>query len=347
MPEIFGPYRVCEPLGIGGMATVHRAEIDADGQTHVVALKRLLPELARDTPFVRRFIDEARLGQRLRHAHIARTHEVGCIDDIHFIALEYVPGATLARLFLHALDTRPMPVFITLRLMTQIARALAYAHGLRNDQGQPLGLVHRDIAPSNLIVSESGSAKLIDFGVAKSTLAHVRTTVGSVIGKLGYVAPEYLRTGKLDARADLYSLGVVAYEMLTARRLFDVQELGAAEALRASPIAPPSRINSHVPIELDRIVLHALAPDPAARVPTAFDLYTALDNLAHEGALTIESRDVAEWVRCELADMPATSEPAQRTEDIAIDIELGLEQAFARVVRAQTQPGPSGSEPQP
>lgn len=326
------------------MATVHRAEIDADGQTFVVALKRLLPELARDIGFVRRFIDEARLGQRLRHPNIARTHEVGCFDDTHFIAFDYVPGPTLLRLFHHTVDTQPMPVFIALRVVTQIARALAYAHGLRDEHGHPFGLVHRDIAPSNIIVSETGSAKLIDFGVAKTSAGHVRTAAGSVIGKLGYVAPEYLRTGKLDARADLYSLGVVAYEALTARRLFDVQDLGAAEARRASAIEPPSSINPHVPVDLDHIVMTALARDPDARWQTGLELYTALDALTHEGGFAIHDREVAEWVRSELGDLPAPSVPTQRTAEIAIEIELDLDQAFARALRAQTLRDHDGSD---
>jgi serine/threonine-protein kinase len=318
------------------MAKVYRAEIDVDGSVFEVALKCLDPELAADRTFVRRFIDEARLGQLLRHVNIARTHEVGSIDNVHFIAFEFIPGVTLLRLFEHALDTQPAPVYITLRVIAQIARALAYTHTLRDEQGKPLQLVHRDVAPSNIIVANSGTAKLIDFGVAKATINHVRTVVGSVIGKLGYVAPEYLRTGKLDARADIYSLGVVLYEMLTARRLFDVDTLDDAERLRVSPIPPPSAINPHVPRELDQIVRQTLAPDPARRWASALDLYTALDNFAHEAGLAVGDADVAEWLHHEVEDMPAARTPTQGTEEIAIDIDAGVEQAFARV-RARTE----------
>jgi len=317
------------------MATVYRAEIDADGRTYMVALKCLLPELARDKAFVRRFVAEARLGQQLSHPNIARTHEVGHIDNIRFIALEYVPGVTLLRLFQHAETTRPMPVFVTLHVITQIARALAYAHDLRDELGKSLGLIHRDIAPSNIIVADNGNAKLIDFGVAKSSISHVRTGVGAVIGKLGYVAPEYLRTGKVDPRADLYSLGVVAHEMLTARRLFDVETLRAAEVRRASEIPSPASLNPQVPPELDRIVMHALAYDPEARVRSAVDLFTALDGFAHEAGFAIEDRDVAAWVSSELEDLPVAA-PTQDTQDIALEVDLNIEEAFARV-RAKTR----------
>jgi len=175
MGEVFGPYVVHEPLGVGGMATVHRAEIVVEGETHTVALKRLLPELARNTSFVRRFVDEARLGQRLKHANIAKTYDIGCIDNTHYIALEHVRGPTLLRLLQRSMKAGPMPIFIALHIITQVSRALAYAHGLRDETGRPLNLIHRDIAPGNIIVSETGATKLIDFGVAKTTSAHVRT----------------------------------------------------------------------------------------------------------------------------------------------------------------------------
>lgn len=336
MSETFGPYRVYEALGIGGMATVHRAEIEVDGSIFEVALKCLDPEVARDRSFVRRFIAEARLGQLLRHANIARTHEVGCIEGIHFIAFEYVPGVTVLELFEHAAQTQPPPVYITLRIVTQVARALAHAHELCDEHGQRLGLIHRDVAPSNIIVAHTGAAKLIDFGVAKSTLAHVNTVVGSVIGKLGYVAPEYLKTGRLDTRADLYSLGVIAYELLTGRRLFDTERLDEAEARRLAPLAPPSRDNPHVLAELDAIVLRMLAPNPKHRYQTGTEMADALERFTTEAGLAITDADVAEWLTAELGQLPSARAPTHDTSEIAIDIDAGIEQAFARV-RARTE----------
>jgi serine/threonine protein kinase len=332
----FGPYRVCEALGIGGMATVHRAEIAVDGAIYEVALKCLDPELARDRTFVRRFIAEARLGQLLRHANIARTHEVGCIDNTHFIAFEWVPGVTALQVFDLAHDTQPAPVYITLRIITQVARALAYAHDLRDEHGHRVGLIHRDIAPSNIIIGDNGVTKLIDFGVAKSSLAHVNTVAGSVIGKLGYVAPEYLKTGKCDARADIYSLGVIAWELLTGHRLFDAETLDAAEAQRFAPLLPPSNLNPHIPPELDQIILTTLAASPGKRWRTAADLGDALDAFATAAGLTIQDGDVAAWVNHEFG-APARQKVRARTADIEHDVELDIEQTFARV-RARTEP---------
>jgi serine/threonine protein kinase len=329
MGEVFGPYCVHEQLGVGGMATVHRAEIVVDGQTHTVALKRLLPELTRDTSYVRRFVDEARLGQRLKHPNITKTFEVGNHDGQHFIALEYVRGPTLLRLLQRSMQTQAMPIQASLHIITQITRALAYAHGLRDENGRPLNLIHRDIAPGNIIVSETGSPKLIDFGVAKTVSAHVRTAAGSIIGKLGYVAPEYL-LGKLDARVDIYSLGVVAYELLTARKLFDVEDLRSAEMLRSCEIEPPAEINRQVPEELDAIIMTALERDPDTRWQTAFAMYTALSNFAHTSGLEVRDTDLVAWVADEIEQLPK-EQPMIRTAEIALEIESDLEEAFARV----------------
>ncbi len=336
MAVTFGPYRVYEELGIGGMATVHRAEIDVAGAVYEVALKCLDPELARDRTFVRRFIAEARLGQLLKHPHIARTHEVGCINDTHFIAFEWVPGVTALQIFDLARETQPPPVYITLRIITQVARALAYAHELCDEQGQRVGLIHRDIAPSNVIVGDNGTTKLIDFGVAKSTLAHVNTVAGSVIGKLGYVAPEYLKTGKCDARADIYAVGVIAWELLAAHRLFEAETLDAAEAKRGRPLDPPSNLNPHVSAELDRIVLETLAPDPAKRWQDAGELADALDAFTTAAGLTIQDSDVGAWVTNEFG-APTRQKIRARTVDIEHDVELDIEATFARV-RARTEP---------
>jgi serine/threonine-protein kinase len=285
---------------------------------------------------VRRFIAEARLGQLLKHPNIARTHEVGCIEDTHFIAFEWVPGVTALQIFELARETQPPPVYITLRIVTQVARALAYAHDLRDENGQKVGLIHRDIAPSNIIVGDDGVTKLIDFGVAKSTLAHVNTVAGSVIGKLGYVAPEYLKTGECDARADIYALGVIAWELLTGHRLFESETLDAAEAQRLQPLLSPSSLNEHVSLELDRLIAITLAPDPAKRWNTAGALADALDTFITAAGLTIEDSDVAAWVSHEFGE-PTRSKIRARTADIEDDSEIDVEQAFKRV-RARTEP---------
>lgn len=333
----FGPYRVHEALGIGGMATVHRAEITVDGTTYEIALKRLDPELSSDRTYVRRFIAEARIGQLLLHPNIARTHEIGCIDNTHFIAFEWIPGVTMAQVFDLARDTQPPPAYVTLRVVTQVARALAYSHELSDEQGNRLGLIHRDVAPSNIIVGDNGVTKLIDYGVAKSAIGHVRTVAGEVVGKLGYVAPEYLATGKLDARADIYSLGVVAWEALTGRRLFDAETLDAATAQRLQRIERPSTLNPHVTGDVDRLIGRMLHPVAEKRWQTAGEIADALDDYTERAGLRAEDADVSAWVMSEFG-APTRRKIRARTADIEQDVELDIEATFAKV-RLATKPG--------
>lgn len=335
--EMFGPYRVHEALGIGGMSTVNRAEITVDGTTYEVALKRLDPELATDRTFVRRFIAEARIGQLLLHPNIARTHEIGCIGDTHFIAFEWIPGVTMAQVFELARETRPPPVAVTLRVVTQIARALAYSHDLSDEQGTRLGLIHRDVAPSNIILGDNGVAKLIDFGVAKSTIGHVRTVAGEVIGKLGYVAPEYLARGSLDTRADIYSLGVVAWEALTGRRLFEADTIDAAIAQRRGRIPRPSSLNGQVMADADEILGRMLHPVVDKRWQTAVQLADALDQYIGQAGLDLRDAEMSAWVTSEFG-APTRSKLRARTADIEQDVELDIEATFAKV-RLATKPG--------
>jgi eukaryotic-like serine/threonine-protein kinase len=330
--EVFGPYRVHEQLGTGGMAVVHRAEHSEDGT--VVALKRVLPQFAHETTYLRRFVDEARLGQRLRHPHIVTTYAVGCIAGTHYITFEYVRGPTLLHILQRSSRTEPIPIYIALHVITRIARALAYAHTLREPNGQPLQLIHRDIAPSNIIVSDTGATKLIDFGVAKSTVTHVHTGARTMVGRLGYVAPEYLR-GKCDARVDLYSLGVVAYELLTARPLFTARNLKTAELLRSYELEPPSRQNAAVPLDLDDIVMTALARDPDRRWQNAFAMYKALTTLADDSGLDVAECEVAKW----LASMQLVAAPAEPARPSTSEIGIDVDNAFADIVaRTRSQP---------
>lgn len=333
----FGPYRVHEALGIGGMATVHRAEITVDGTTYEVALKRLDAELSSDRTFVRRFIAEARIGQLLLHPNIARTHEIGCIDNTHFIAFEWIPGVTMAQVFDLARETQPPPAYVMLRVVTQIARALAYSHELTDEQGNRLGLIHRDVTPTNIIVGDNGVTKLIDYGVAKSAIGHVRTVAGEVIGKLGYVAPEYLETGKLDTRADIYSLGVVAWEALTGRRLFDAETIDAASAQRLQPIARPSSLNPHLTSDLDTLIRGMLHPAAEKRWQTAGELAEALDDYTGRAGLRVSDADISAWVMSEFG-APKRRKIRARTADIEQDVELDIEATFAKV-RLATKPG--------
>jgi len=272
--ERFGSYEIYEELGTGGLAAVHLARSRAI--KNPVALKRMYPHVATVRELVGSFIDEARLARYLRHPGIARVYEFGRLRGIYFIAFEFVPGPTLQQLYTHCIEyVGRMPIAVVLEIAYQLCDALDHAHNQRDELGLPLGIVHRDVSPSNVILSDAGQVKLIDFGLAKTKQNTVQSQAGVIKGKLSYVAPEYL-SGKLDSRCDLWALGVVMHELLTGRRLFDAPEQGEVlDRVRSMPIPPPSRFNPEVPPEVDHLVLTALARDPAKRWQRASDMLAA------------------------------------------------------------------------
>jgi hypothetical protein len=216
VPEQFGPYTVYESLGAGGMATVHRAVHRGPAGEKTVALKRLLPEFAHNEEFVQSFIREARIASQLRHVNCAQTIDLGQVDDTFFIAMELVVGSDLRRILRHtATVSGPLPVPLTVLILSQLCDALEYAHNLADETGTPMGIIHRDVSPANVLVARDGTVKLIDFGIAKASAASLATMSGQLKGKFAYMAPENL-VGSIDARADLFAIGVIAHELLTA-----------------------------------------------------------------------------------------------------------------------------------
>ena len=296
--EEFGPYAVYEELGVGGMACVHRAETRGiAGFRRPVALKRMLPHVAASDDFVQAFVREARIASHLRHVNCAQTYELGKVDGIYFIAMELVTGHNLRQLLKHcAQQTGPMPVELTLNILNQICDALDYAHNLCDDTGQPLGIIHRDVSPSNIIVNDSGVVKLIDFGIAKASAAGMQTMSGLLKGKFGYMAPEYI-AGSIDARADLFALGVIAHELLTNRPLFTgPDDMETLHRVRGMVIKPPSKRNPKVPPEIDEIVMTALERDPDKRWQHATALRNALTTMTKRLGLEVSNAHVAQWI---------------------------------------------------
>jgi eukaryotic-like serine/threonine-protein kinase len=295
--ERFGPYIVYEQLGIGGMAQVHRAvAADSDVQ-HPVALKRMLSHIAGNQDMVKSFVREARLASYLRHENVAQTYDLGRVGDTYFIVMELITGRNLREVLRHCgATTGPMPVPVALHILNQICDALDYAHNLRDETGTPLGIIHRDVSPSNVIVSTTGVVKLIDFGIAKASAAGMQTMSGTLKGKFAYMAPEYL-AGRIDARADLFAVGVIAHELLTNRPLFSGRDdIDTLTRVRDMRIAPPSNKNPLVPPEIDDIVMTALQRDPERRWQHATALRSALTTLTHRLGLVASKAQVVQWL---------------------------------------------------
>ena len=296
--EEFGPYVVQERLGLGGMATVYRAKKRGiEGYERNVALKRMLSHLAEDGQFVESFIREAKVASLLVHPNIAQVYDFGRINGIYYIAMELVQGFDLRKLLRHANRTNePIPLPVILSILVEMCDALDYAHTFVDEHGQALGIVHRDVSPSNLIVAHNGHVKMIDFGIAKAQSRQLKTESGQVKGKLGYMSPEAAMGVQIDAGSDVFSAGVVAWELITAQPLFSAKsDFETMRRIREMEVVPPSRYNPQSPRALDELVLSATARDARYRLHSAGLFRQKLDEIAARAGIQVSARAVAEW----------------------------------------------------
>tara|TARA_R110002096_G_scaffold292224_2_gene486674 strand:+ start:121546 stop:122889 length:1344 start_codon:yes stop_codon:yes gene_type:complete len=295
--EDFGPYRLYERLGVGGMATVHRAVHVETGER--VALKRLLPQLAGDALLITQFHREAEIARSLAHPNMACVHEFGDVDGVYYLTMEEIDGPSVLDLLRLANEAdQPAPIGVSLWILREILCALDYAMSGLDQDGEPFNIVHRDLSPSNIIINRRGEVKIIDFGVAKSLRGRYATNSGRIKGKLGYMSPEALAGREIDSRSDLYSLAVLTWELLTARRLFRGNEHEQL-ALRASnhERTPPSSQNSRVPKTLDKLLAVALAEAPEQRWESASEMLAALEPLLVSEGIGASPRALREWMR--------------------------------------------------
>lgn len=279
--EVIGKYRLIGMMNAGGMAELFLAlQAGLEGFTKVVALKRVLPHLATSQSFIDMFLDEARLAARLDHANIVRIYDFGEANGRYYLAMEYLPGEDVARVSSQARKTgQRIPVDIAAAIISSAAAGLHFAHELTGEDGRPLGLVHRDATPSNIIMTYYGAVKMVDFGVAKTEANVHQTQAGQVKGKMSYLAPEQVQSDSIDRRADVFCLGIVLWELLTGRKLFSRDNAVASvhAVLNEEPPAP-SQLRPDVPPELDAIVLKALAKKREERFQTAGEFEDALDS---------------------------------------------------------------------
>ncbi len=273
-------HEVLGRLAVGGMAELYLARTTHDdGRREVVVLKRILPHLAEDPEFVRMFRDEAYLAATLDHPNIVSVHDIGQDGEDYFFTMEYVHGENVRTLIKAAqkLET-PLPLDHVVQIAKGVCDGLHYAHERTDDDGQPLRIVHRDVSPTNILVSHDGHVKIVDFGIAKAAAATHVTQAGMLKGKASYMSPEQCRAEPVDRRSDVFAIGILMYEMTTLTRLFrgDNELAVLHQILTGTVEAPSTRIDDYDP-ELERVVMRALGQKPEDRYPTALALREALE----------------------------------------------------------------------
>jgi serine/threonine protein kinase len=278
-----GSYEIVRKLARGGMAELFLARtVGPEGFAKLVVLKKILPQYAENPKFVRLFLDEARLVAGMEHPHIAHVYDMGKADNDYFFTMEYVHGQDVRTTWRRTTRAqRAFPVQQAVLITRAIASALHYAHERTGDDGALLGVVHRDVSPSNILLSYDGAVKLVDFGVAKAATSSVKTRTGTLKGKISYMSPEQAKGGTIDRRSDVFSLGIVLWELLTGKRLYKADnDLATIQMIINVKPQPPSQLRPDSPPALDAIVARALASDAAARYQTAEELQLDLEALA-------------------------------------------------------------------
>jgi eukaryotic-like serine/threonine-protein kinase len=354
----FGDYEIVKRLRVGGMATLYLARRHgAAGFARLVALKMIHPHLAEQPSFIEMFVDEARICSQISHPNVVHVEEFGVIDEVHYLVMEYLDGCSVNDLLvLHQRERRTLDPELAARVILQVAGGLHAAHETKDHDGQPLEIIHRDISPSNILLSIDGNAKLIDFGIAKARNRLSETEAGVTLkGKCKYVAPEQATRGAADRRCDVFSLGIVFWELLVGRPLFpDDTHVALFNRLARTDVVPPSELNPAVPVAFDSIVLGMLQHDPADRPQTAAELQRQIASAvpgaanrdpAELGALVLEVRDKRAASEPSALDANASFSPTPRSIRAAtIGSRVETEATPVPVVR---DPGTAGTTEPP
>jgi serine/threonine protein kinase len=299
-----GRYALHDRIASGGMASVHLGRLRGEGGfARIVAIKRLHPHLGQDPTFVSMFLDEARLVARIRHPNVVPTLDVIAADGEMLLVMEYVSGESLSRLAgtMSARGER-MPVRIAAAILCGALHGLHAAHEARDERGEPLYIVHRDVSPQNILVGVDGATRLLDFGVAKARSRLAETRDGELKGKLAYMAPEQLREREADRTTDVYASGVVLWEALTGQRLYgEAMEAALVERILYGEVQPPSSVVPALPAAIDAVVLRALSRERGDRYPTAREMAEAVEAALGSASMNEVSAWVTEVAGTELA----------------------------------------------
>ena len=312
MPPVFstghrlGRYELIRRLAVGGMAEIYLARVPGvgiEGFEKLVVIKRILPQHALDPELLRMFLDEARLSATLTHPHVTEVYDVGADGEAPFFAMEYVHGANLRQMLRRTANGAPLPLNHAVAIVAAAAAGLHYAHEKLGPGGEPLNIVHRDVSPSNVLISYDGAVKVSDFGIAKWTFQRTQTQEGALKGKFAYMSPEQCRGQPIDRRSDVFALGTLLYELTTGEAPF-----GAAtdfeiltQIISGAP-APPAWPDREYPAALAAIVMRALAREPGDRYPTAQAFQLELEAFGRAERLPVSTAALGAFMQTLFSD---------------------------------------------
>ena len=338
MPKAVGRYQIIDRLAVGGMAELFKATLTGDhGFEKLVAIKKILPHLATDKSFVEMFIDEARITAQLDHRHIVQVFELGTDADTPYIAMQYVDGLDVLALLRECARAQiRLPADFAALIARDVLDALDYAHNALDSSGRPLGIIHRDISPGNVLLSWRGDVKLTDFGIARAAERRHKTEAGTLKGKYGYMSPEQVSGAEIDARSDLFSIGILLAEMVMARRLFtSTNDLDILLMVRDARLDRLHKYASEFPAELRALTVRALQRRPEDRWQSAAQFRDALDEWLRRTTrvsarqlaallgtvINAPTADLEGVVEIESPEVAALSGPQTRMSQVVADAE--------------------------
>ena len=347
-------YRVIEKLESGGMAEVFRAESEGlQGFKKQVAIKRVLPHLSEKKKFISMFLDEARLSAHLTHSNCVQVFDIGVGDNAYFIVMEFVDGANLKSI-VESLrkQGKEFPVSYAAFIALEICKGLSYAHELRDPSGQDLHIVHRDMSPPNVLITKYGEIKIVDFGLAKANSQLERSEPGIIKGKFSYLSPEAAMGQEVDARTDIFAVGIILWELLTGQRLFMGEtDFQTVKKVQQAQVPSVSSINPQVPADLERILAKSLTRDPEARYRTARELGQDLSKFMFKLGTPVSSFDIAQIVQSVMKDRgkvktkPQASIIESLIEEALLEFTSLTDEEKAEAERKEASASKSPSEP--
>lgn len=298
-PEKFGKYLLLDKIASGGMAELFRAKLTgAEGFEKLLAIKKILQHLNSEEKLVNSFIGEAKLAAYLHHPNIVQIFDFGCLNETYYIAMEYLFGKDLRYTMKRAMEKgKPIPLEHALFIVSQILTGLDYAHTLNDFSGTPLRIIHRDIGPQNIFITYNGQVKIIDFGIAKAATLDTNTQVGTIKGKVSYMSPEQAGGETIDHRSDIFSAGIVLYELVTGKKMYEGDTFQVLAKARDAMFKPAEYIKGDLPKDIYTILDKALSKFPDDRYQTAEDMCRDIDMFMMDKGLRVSQRDLANYMK--------------------------------------------------